>query len=276
MPVWDCHVHCYEGNEKASDLLAQMDAAGITRVNAMSYFGGNIRELCPPVPLDVQHAAIDQVAGLQEADPDRIYGLFWADPRTEGVLAEVEYALANRGLHGIKLIPNHWSPGDEFLFPIYEKVRELGKVIQFHSGILYAFGDSSRFCRPVLFEALVNFPGLKFALAHIGWPWTDEYLAVFGHFGSAAAHRGNESGMWVDTCRGTPDAWRLDALRKAVAFCGTNRLMFGTDSSPATLGKIGPVHIRKDMDLLRNEIGLRDAQLEEFFWGAAEAFYAGT
>lgn len=276
MPVWDCHIHCYEGDETAADLLAQMDAAGITRVNAMSYFAGNIRDFCPPVPLEAQHAAIDHVAGLQQADPDRIYGLFWADPRTEGVLGEVEYALVDKGLHGIKLIPDHWKAGDEFLFPIYEKVRELGKVIQFHSGILYAFGDSSMYCRPALFEALLHFPGLKFSLAHIGWPWTDECLAVWGHFNSAGYHGGQGNGMWIDTCRGTPDPWRLDALQKAVAFCGTDRLMFGTDLSPATLGKSGPLHIQKDMDLLRNQIGLREAQLEDFFWKAAEAFYAGT
>lgn len=276
MSVWDCHVHCYAGDEKAADVLAQMDQGGITRATLMSRFPGDFREQCPPASLADQRAAIDHVAGLQDADPDRLWSLFWADPRTEGVLDLIEYALSDRGLHGLKLIPDHWTAGDEFLFPIYEKVRELGKVIQFHSGILYAFGDSSRFCRPVLYETLLHFPGLKFSLAHIGWPWTDECLAVFGHFNSAAAHRGNQSEMWVDTCRGTPDAWRLDALQKAVAFCGTNRLMFGTDSYPANLGKVGPLHIQKDMDLLRNQIGLRDAQLEEFFWGAAEAFYSGT
>ena len=82
--------------------------------------------------------------------------------------------------------------------------------------------------------------------------------------------------MWIDTCRGTPDAWRLDALQKAAAFCGTSRLMFGTDTTPGNLGKVAPIHTGKDMDLLRGQIGLREAQLEEFFWGAAEEFYRGT
>ena len=276
MPVWDCHIHCYAGDETATDLLVQMDEGGVTRATVMSQFRADFRELCAPVSLEDQHACIDHVAGLQQADPDRVYGLFWADPRTEGFLDEVQYALEDKGLHGIKLIPDHWTAGDEFLFPLYEKVRELNKVIMFHSGILYAFGDSSRFCQPVLFEALLNFPGLRFSLAHIGWPWVDECLAVFGHFNSAAAHRGNASEMWIDTCRGTPDAWRLEARQKAAAFCGTNRLMFGTDTYPANLGKVAPLHVGKDMDILRHQIGLRDAQLEDFFWNSAEAFYAGT
>lgn len=275
MNVWDCHIHLM-GGETAPDMLAQMDKAGITRATLMSVFPANIRETCPPVPLEAQHASIDHVAGLQQADPERLWGLYWADPRTEGVLEEVEYALADKGLHGLKMIPDHWTAGQEFLFPIYEKVRELGKIIQFHSGILYGFGDSSMYCRPALFEALLNFPGLRFSLAHIGWPWTDECLAVWGHFNSAAYHSGNPNGMWIDTCRGTPDPWRLDALQKAVAFCGTPRLMFGTDLTLTHLGDNGPVHIRKDMDLLRNQVGLDDARLEEFFWGAAEEFYRGT
>jgi uncharacterized protein len=275
MSVWDCHIHLM-GGETAPEILSQMDEGGITRATLMSRFPADFREMCPPVSREAQREAIDHVAGLQAADHDRVWGLYWVDPRTEGILAEVEYALGDRGLHGIKMIPDHWTACDEFLFPLYEKVRELGKVIQFHSGILYAFGDSSRFCRPVLFEGLLNFPGLKFSLAHIGWPWVDECLAVFGHFNSAAAHRDSPSQMWIDTCRGTPDAWRLEALQKSAAFCGTSRMMFGTDLTPPNLGKLAPVHWRKDMDLLRNQLGLGEAQLEEFFWGAAEAFYAGT
>ena len=276
MDIWDCHCHCH-GEETAEDVLAQMDQAGIKRVSLFSYFPADYYAgSCPIIPRGDLRASIDHVADLQEAAPDRIYGLLWADPRTDGVAEEIEYALVDRKLHGIKMIPDHWSACDEFMFPIYEQVRDLGKVIHFHSGILYAFGDSSRFCRPALYEVLINFPGLRFALAHISWPWTDECIAVFGHFRSAASHRGDGSGMWVDTSRGTPDDWRLDAMRKAIGFCGTNRLMYGTDARPSGLGKTAPIHIAKDLDLLRDQLGVSEAQLEEFFWGAAEAFYAGT
>ena len=275
MNIWDCHVHC-AGDETADEVRREMDRAGIARISLFSVHPGNVRELCPPPSREALRGAIDHVAGLQEADPERIFGLFWADPRTAGVLEEIDYALTDRGLHGVKMIPNHWSACDEFMFPIYEKMRELGKVLHFHSGILYAFGDSSRFCRPVLYEAMINFPGLKFALAHISWPWTDECLALFGHFRSASHSRGDNSGMWIDCSRGTPDAWRPDALGKAVPFCGTSRLMYGTDTHPSHLGDSAPVHIRKDRDLLANVIGLAPAQQEEFFWGAAEQFYAGT
>jgi predicted TIM-barrel fold metal-dependent hydrolase len=82
------------------------------------------------------------------------------------------------------MIPDHWYPYDEFMYPIYEKAEKLGVPIIFHSGILFGFKDSSRFCRPVNYEVLLNFPDLKFALAHISWPWVDECIALWGRFRS--------------------------------------------------------------------------------------------
>lgn len=274
MNIWDCHVHCYDGNDRAEDILPQMDQAGITRISLMGFHPTGLREASPPPTNEALRAAIDHLAGVQAADPDRIYGLFWADPRTPGILDLLEYALVDRGLRGVKLIPNHWAPCDEVMLPFYEKMQALGKPLHLHSGILYAFGDSSRFCRPVLYETMINYPHLKFALAHIGWPWVDECLAVFGHFRSIAHTRKLDCRMWIDTCRGTPDAWRLEALQKAVPFCGTSRLMYGTDCGSGSIGSTAPVHIRKDLDLLRSVMGLSEGQIEEFFWGAAERFYA--
>lgn len=276
MRIWDCHCHL-RGGETADDVLRAMDAAGIERVSLFGRYPG-VRGGGPSSREQVREA-VEHIAAVQAAAPDRIWGLLWADPRAEGMVEEIEYGIVERGLRGIKMIPDHWAPTDEMLFPIYEKMRALNRPIQFHSGILYGFGDSSRFCRPVLFEALVNFPGLRFSLAHIGWPWVDECLAVFGRF--RAAVRGDDRGMdacqmWIDTCRGTPDAWRLEALQKAVPFCGVERLMFGVDGSPGNLAQAGPVHIAKDTAILRDVMGLSAEQVETFFWGACEGFFAGT
>jgi len=76
------------------------------------------------------------------------------------------------------MIPDHWYPYDEFMYSIYEEVEELGVPIIFHSGILFDFKDSSRFCRPVNYEVFLSFPDLKFALAHVSWPWIDECSAL--------------------------------------------------------------------------------------------------
>lgn len=274
MRIWDCHVHC-RGDDKGEDVLRAMDEAGIERINLFGRYPGPRDDPNAHTSRDDVRETIDHVAAVQAADPERIFGLLFANPRAEGMLEEIEYGIAGRGLRGIKMIPDHWSPTDELLLPIYEKMRELGKPIQFHSGILYGFGDSSRYCRPVLFEALVNFPGLRFSLAHIGWPWVDECIAVYGRFRAALRPEAEKCQMWIDTCRGTPDAWREEALRKAIPFCGIDRLMFGTDSWPGGLAQQARVHVGKDLVLLRDVIGVSKEQIETFFWGACERFFGG-
>lgn len=270
MKIWDCHCHA-RGDETGEQVLRCMDQAKVDRINLFGRYPGPDGA---GYHREDARASIEHIARVQAADPDRIFGLIWAEPRTPGMVEEIEYGIADRGLRGVKMIPDHWAPTDEMLFPIYEKMQALEKPIQFHSGILYGFGDSSRFCRPVLFEALVNFPGLRFSLAHISWPWVDECIAVFGRFRAAAGYKTEGCQMWIDTCRGTPDAWREEALRKAVPFCGVERLMFGVDTSPASLADNAPAHVAKDVSILRNVMGLTESQVQTFFWGACEAFFA--
>jgi len=253
-------------------VLEQMDAAGIERVNLFSRYAGRGAG-DEPVTREQVRETVDHIAAVQSADPGRIYGLIFANPRAEGVVEEIERGIVDLGLRGVKMIPDHWSPCDDLVAPIYSKMQELGKPIQFHSGILYGFGDSSRFCRPVLYEALINYPGLRFSLAHIGWPWVDECIAVFGRFRAGAGYKLENCQMWVDTCRGTPDAWREEALRKAIPFCGMQRVMFGVDCTPGTMVDNAPVHVRKDLDLLRNVLGVSQEQIDTFFFGACEGFW---
>lgn len=270
MRIWDCHCHA-RGDETGDQVLRWMDQAQVDRINLFARYpapsGGEFRRE------DVR-ASIDHIASVQAVDPDRIFGLIWAEPRAPGMIEEIEYGIVEKGLRGVKMIPDRWAPNDERLFPLYEKVQALNKPIQFHSGILYGFGDSSRFCQPVLYEVLVHFPRLRFSLAHLSWPWVDECIALFGRFRAAAHYKTEDCRMWIDTCRGTPDAWREEALRKAVAFCGMPRLMFGVDSTPARLAENAPVHVAKDRMILQNVMGLTEEQIEMFFWGACEAFYS--
>lgn len=270
MRIWDCHSHC-RGEETGEDVLRQMDKAGIERICLFSEYPGP-RGQSEFHREDVR-AAADHIGKVQAADPSRIYGLLWVEPRTPGIVEEIDYAVNQWSLRGVKMIPDHWYPCDDVVMPVYTKMQELGKPIQFHSGILYGFADSSRFCRPVFYEALVNFPGLRFSLAHVSWPWVDECIAVYGRFRAAAGYQSDKIQMWIDSCRGTPDAWREEALRKAVAFCGMEHVMFGIDGHPGSLADNAPVHVGKDVAILRNLMGLSEAQVEMFFWGAAEKFY---
>lgn len=271
MRIWDCHCHL-KGDETPDQVLRAMDQAGVQRINLFSRYPGQM-EGPRNYSRKLVRESIDHVAGLQAANPDRIFGLIWAEPRCEGMLEELDRGIGEKRLRGVKMIPDHWEPCDPMLFPLYAKMEELDRPIMFHSGILHGFGDSSRFCRPVLYEALINFPKLRFSLAHISWPWIDECIAVFGRFRAKTNWKLDNCQMWIDTCRGTPDLWRQEALAKAVPHCTVDRLMFGVDTTPAVLAEYAPVHIRKDTDILKNIMGLSQAQIEMFFWGSCEAFF---
>jgi len=278
MRIWDCHCHA-RGDEKGAAVLRAMDKAGVERINLFSRYpwpkgkdwGGPYGPGAHADPKIVR-ACIDHVAKVQAADPSRIYGMIWVEPRSPGVVDEIERGIQDKGLRGIKLIPDRWYPYDEMMFPIYRKMEELRKPIMFHSGIVYGFADSSRYCMPVGYECLLNFPKLRFSLAHIAWPWVDECLAVYGSFRAAAGWDKGKTRMFIDTCRGTPDAWRTEALRKAIPFVEGDHLMFGVDGSPSNLATKAPEHVQMDTSILSEVIGVSQGQLELYFWGACEKF----
>jgi len=253
--ICDCHVHS-RGTENGEGVLRAMDRAGIDRMCLFAPYQGETEE--------GQRESTDFMAKVVKADPERIIGFAWIEPRLDIAAEETERAVADCGLRGIKMIPDHWYPYDEQLFPVYEKVQEVGVPMLFHSGILFGFMDSSRFCRPVHYEALLHFPGIKFALAHISWPWTDECIATAGRF--RAAIRRGESGqqqMYIDITPGTPPAWRADALRKALDYLGDDYIIYGSDSATAMEPESLTRKLNADLKLFSDELQLSAATQEK-------------
>ncbi len=270
----DCHVHT-EGTETAAEIVAALDRAGTDRAILFApYHGGEVG-----YPGTGMEDANRWLGGIARELPDRVIGFCWIEPTLPGAVQELERCIGDYGLAGVKMIPNHWYPTDKVAFPVYEEIQELGVPVIFHAGILYGYEDGSRFCQPVLYEALINFPGVRFALAHLAWPWVDECLATYGRFraqyrtyhGKRPAVR--EMQMWIDLTPGTPPAWRADALRKALAFAGPEHLIWGSDSTPHHAE--GALRIREqDRQILTSQLGLPADAQEEIFGGNLERFLA--
>ena len=93
---------------------------------------------------------------------------------------------------------------------------------------------SSKFNHPIEFECLLEVRNLRFALAHISWPWCDDLIALYGKFIHARRARPDLNvEMFIDTTPGTPPIYRKEALRKlfTVGYDIENNVMFGSDSS---------------------------------------------
>ena len=76
------------------------------------------------------------------------------------------------------------------------------------------------------------YTGLRFALAHVSWPWVDECLAVYGKFLNALTRRRELSvEMFIDTTPGTPRIYRQEVLTKlmTIGYDVEHNILFGTD-----------------------------------------------
>jgi predicted TIM-barrel fold metal-dependent hydrolase len=253
-----------------------MDKIGIDKIVIFSPYPGILSIEAKPITPSAFREAIKFLSKIQKEAEDRILGFAFIDPRMNNVINELEWALTTMELKGVKMIPAGWYPYEETLYPIYEKIESLHVPVIFHSGISWGFPDSSRFCRPTFYEALMKFPKIRFALAHIGWPWVDECLAVVGRFKAAVGWNNiDKLQAFVDITAGTPRIWRTEALRKAIVYLGAEVLMFGSDNLNPDKPESFTQAIKRDIEIMKEELGLSKdiiykimrENLEEFLKG---------
>ena len=222
MKRFDMHIHCGDQPIDPEKLLAQMEQCGIYGGVVLSHY---------PVGYKADgwnaEARINQVLELCRDYPDRLFPVLWIHPKEPNVLEVVEEA-AKRGVMGFKMICNNFYVSE--CMELIEKIRDLGKPIIFHSGILWDGGDSSKYNRPLNWECLVDMKGLRFSLGHCSWPWIDECIALYGKFLNAYAN-GMGAEMFFDSTPGTPEIYRKELLTKlySVGYDVPDNVMFGTD-----------------------------------------------
>lgn len=263
MRIVDCHVHL-NGEAVAADVVKALDANGVARMIVISQV--------ERVSLRQTRNNILSAKKLIDAAPDRLSGLAWISPQLPGAAELAAEAIESLGFAGIKIIPDHWYAYEERLEPFWERMNSLHASILFHTGILYGNDDGSRFCQPVYLEKLLHYPHIRFAMAHISWPWCEECLAVMGRMRAAANYEAKGWQSYVDLTPGTPHHIRKQAVSNAIAFCGVDRIMFGTDSTlPGDL-KYQKQILESDLHLL-DSLKLTAAQKERILSGTAEELF---
>jgi len=115
--------------------------------------------------------------------PDRFIGYACVDPH-KGYLAikELEQAVLDLGLEGLgELLPSNVElyPNDELMYPLYEKALELEIPVLIHAGQIFDPGTKIKYSNPIFIDDIaIDFPSLKIIIAHFGWPWMEETLAI--------------------------------------------------------------------------------------------------
>ncbi|BCU69654.1 amidohydrolase [Stygiolobus caldivivus] len=177
---------------------------------------------------------IDSTTFLGRGIPNRLIGeirdprvvkFVSVDPLKQSAQEELEKAIKEIEPQGVKFHPQlqGFHPLDERAMKLYEVVERHGLIAVFHTGTS-GIGAGVRsgirldYGRPIYFDEIaVRFPELKIVLAHFGWPWTEEALAI-------ALHKPN---VYVDL-----SGWAPKYIPRAVwdnAKRLSEKLLFGSD-----------------------------------------------
>ncbi len=163
----------------------------------------------------------DEVHQFVSEFPDRFIGVGSVDiSKPMQAVAEIKRCVGELGFRGIRVLPWLWElpPTDRLFYPIYTVCCDLG--IPFctqigHTGPLM----SSEVGRPIYLDRVaLDFPDLTIVGGHIGYPWTEEAIAV------ATKH----PNVYIDTSAYTAKRYPPELVR----FLNTNgaeKVLFGTN-----------------------------------------------
>ena len=189
---------------------ALMDQAGVTRSLISAWVG----------PKEVM-ISNDEVAGFVAEAPDRLVGVGSVDiskPMT--AVQEARRCVETLGFKAIRVLPWLWEapPTDRRFYPVYVACCELG--VPFctqigHTGPLM----SSEVGKPIYLDRVaLDFPELTIVGGHIGYPWTEEAVAV------ATKHEN----VYIDTSAYTARRYPEELVR-FLRGRGRRKVLFGTN-----------------------------------------------
>jgi len=151
--------------------IAAMDAAGVERGLIAAWYG-------PEGPMITN----DEVAAFVAQYPERLVGVASVDLRRPvAAVRELRRAVRELGMRALRIVPWLWGlpPNDRRYYPLYAECVELG--IPFctqvgHTGPL----RTSETGRPIPYidDVALEFPDLVIVGGHIGYPWTNEMIAL--------------------------------------------------------------------------------------------------
>lgn len=226
--------------------LAAMDAAGVTRGVLSAWWA-------PDGPMITN----DEVASHVKAHPDRFLGIASVDLRRPmEAVRELRRCVKDLGLSGLRVLPWLWGlpPNDRRYYPLYVECIELGVPFCLqvgHAGPLCASEPGRPI--PYLDEVALDFPELVIVGGHIGYPWTDEMIALATKY----------ENVYIDTSAYKPRRYppQLVAFMRAH---GRRNVLFGSNY---------PMILPGDCLSQIDELGLDDEARRHFLFENAQRVF---
>jgi uncharacterized protein len=202
-----------EGEIPIAASVAAMDAAGVALGVLTAWHS----------PREGALISNDEVAAWVRAHPDRFVGLA-AVPleRPMDAVRELRRCVTELGFIGLRMLPWLWEtpPTDRRFYPLYAACVELG--VPFctqvgHTGPL----RPSEPGRPIPYidQIAIDFPELTIVGGHIGYPWTEEMIAV------ARKHEN----VYIDTSAYTSKRLPTELVEYMKTGSGRGKVLFGSN-----------------------------------------------
>jgi predicted TIM-barrel fold metal-dependent hydrolase len=226
--------------------IGAMDAGGVDIALLSAWWG-------PRGPI----ISNDEVAACVAAHPDRLAGFASVDLRDPmGAVRELRRAVEDLGLIALRMLPWLWDlpPNDRRYYPLYSACVELGVPFCLqvgHTGPLHRSEPGRPI--PYLDDVALDFPELVIVGGHIGYPWTEEMIALARKYPN----------VYIDTSAYTVRRYPPELIRYLRAD-GAGKVLFGTNY---------PMILPEKALTGLNELELDDGQRASFLGGnAAKVF----
>ena len=223
---WNGEVHSVDG----AAVIEHLDATGF---DIGMIQGGDIRRTTYDPDHPSERGVLvpnDWVAEQIAQSNGRLYGVAALDPLRDvpAAVLELDRCVAELDFRLLKTVPtyHHYSPKDERVFPLYEKCLELDVPVMVHMGWTATINSAMEFQDPIQLDDVGRkFRDLKVIVAHLGYPWVDEGIAVVAKHPNFYA----EMAGWV--------AWGPEVLARALVklkeMGAIDRIVFGSDNTDA-------------------------------------------
>lgn len=262
MKRFDIHIHAYNTSIEPEKMLEDMEKAGI--------YGGCIFSNWPDrannklgTSFDVR---LEEVLAWTKGFENRLFPVMWIHPYEENIIENIHIAV-ERGVAAFKIICTDFYVYEEKCMKVLEAIATLNKPVFFHSGILWDGGVSSKYNRPLNWEALINIKNLRFSMGHCSWPWIDECIALYGKFLNALSYGVDSAEMFFDITPGTPAIYRKELLRKlfTIGYDVPDNIMFGSDASAHEYNSAWVTEWIKVDDEIMNGLGVTKEIKEKIY-----------
>jgi hypothetical protein len=236
VPV-DIHTHPHRRSVKAAqghyghyDLGAELRPDGTFAPGFVEEFLADMEFLDRVVVLAVAappywiRASNEFISAFAKACGPKVIGFASVDPNSPAAVPDLERAVLELGLRGVKLSPiyQNFEPDSPAIYPLYRKIQELRIPIIWHQGTSMAarFGWLEAAYPVRLDKVLREFPEIKMIFSHLCYPWATEAVIM------ARKH----PQLYVDISAMAARPWFVyNALVAAMEYEALDKVLFGSD-----------------------------------------------